>query len=252
LEFYDIQQAPRFGRVTFVNEEDSHEFKRIVHGARTDWVPHGIDAEIYCPDEGVARQKGMIVITGNMFHVPNVDGVEFFCRDVFPLVCERVPSASLWLVGAKPGPRVTKWAKHPRIRVTGDVPDIRPYLHRAIVSVCPVRLRIGTQTKILEALACATPVVTTSAGNYGIGASSGEHLYVADDRVEFANRVIELLEGERWHAISQNGRGFVENNFTWAKSALKLEQIVEQLTATSSKSVPSESYIDETHCGNEL
>lgn len=250
LERYDMRQASRFDCVTFVNQEDALEYKRIVHEACTDWVPHGIDDETYCPLEEIARRSGMIVITGNMFHVPNVDAVEFFCRDVFPLVCERAPSANLWLVGAKPVERVRKWAKNPRIKVTGYVPDIRPYLHQAMVSACPVRLKIGTQTKILEALACATPVVTTSAGNHGIGASSGEHLYVADDPAAFANRVVELLEGDRWHELSQNGRRFVEANFTWSKSALKLEQILEQLGATSTKEcVPSVSYANQTYCG---
>src|SRR5579871_6460718 len=205
LKSYDMKQAHRFSRVIFVNKEDAVEYKRIVHEACTDWVPHGIDHETYLPSAEVARRDGMIVITGNMYHLPNIDAVEFFCRDVFPIVCEREPAANLWLVGSRPAQRIKKWAKDPRIKVTGSVPDIRPYLQQAMVSVCPVRLRIGTQTKILEALACATPVVTTSAGNHGIGASTGEHLYVADKPVEFANRVIELLRGERWCALSQNG-----------------------------------------------
>ena len=103
-----------------------------------------------------------------------------------------------------------------------------------MVSACPVRLRIGTQTKILEALACGTPVVTSSAGNHGIGGASGEHLYVADDPEEFAKKISTLLRGERWSELSENGRRFVEDNFTWEKSALKLEQVLEQLlTATT-------------------
>lgn len=235
LKSYDMRYALQFGRVTFVNEEDALEYRKIIREACTDWVPHGIDDETYCPSAEIARRSGMIVITGNMFHVPNVDAVEFFCSEVFPLVCQRVPSANLWLVGSRPARRVRKWAKRPRINVTGAVPDIRPYLQQAMVSACPVRLKIGTQTKILEALACGAPVVTTSAGNYGIGATSGQHLYIADDPVEFANRIVELLRGERWHEMSQNGRRFVQDNFTWSKSTLKLEQILQQLAATSTR-----------------
>lgn len=230
---YDTTQGPRFGRVTFVNKEDAADYKAIVNHARTDWIPHGIDdVPCHLPEE-IPRQRGMIVITGNMFHMPNVDGVEFFCRKIFPLICEREPSANLWLVGARPVRRVKKWARNSRIKVTGYVPDVRVYLRRAMVSACPVRLKIGTQTKILEALACATPVVTTSAGNHGIGASSGEHLYVADDPSEFAGRVVELLRGEKWQELSQKGRQFVQDNFTWSQSALKLERILEQLSAAS-------------------
>jgi glycosyltransferase involved in cell wall biosynthesis len=125
--------------------------------------------------------------------------------------------------------RVRKWTRDPRIKITGFVPDIRPYLSEAMVSVCPVRLRIGTQTKVLEALACGTPVVTTPAGNHGIGAISGEHLYVADDPVSFADKVVTLLTTRKWSILSEKGRRFAEDNFTWEKSAEKLEKILEQL-----------------------
>ena len=97
------------------------------------------------------------------------------------------------------------------------------------MSVCPVRLRIGAQTKILEALACGTPVVTTSAGNYGIGAVPGQHLHVADDPEEFADRVVSLLSAEKWNELSHGGQGFVRDNFSWENSTAKLEQIMKRL-----------------------
>jgi glycosyltransferase involved in cell wall biosynthesis len=227
LRRYDLSHAKRFGCITFVNREDAVEYMHAVPGACADFVPHGISEESTSGSE-VSRRKGMIVITGNMFHVPNVDAVEFFCRDIFPLVCEREPSANLWLVGARPAARVRKWANNPRIKVTGFVPDVRTYLREAVVSVCPVRLRVGTQTKILEALTCGTPVVTSSAGNHGIGAISGKHLYVTDDPREFANAVVSLLVAHKWNEFSENGRRFVRDRFSWESSAAKLEQIMER------------------------
>jgi glycosyltransferase involved in cell wall biosynthesis len=228
LRRYDLTQAKRFGCITFVNREDAIEYMQAVPGARADFVPHGITEESVSRVE-VSRRKGMIVITGNMYHVPNVDAVEFFCRDIFPLVCDREPSANLWLVGARPVARVRRWASNPRIKITGFVPDVRTYIRQAVVSVCPVRLRVGTQTKILEALTCGTPVVTSSAGNYGIGAVSGRHLYVTDDPREFAKNVVSLLVAERWNELSENGRRFVGDRFSWESSAAKLEQIMERL-----------------------
>jgi polysaccharide biosynthesis protein PslH len=223
---YEKHRAGRFDCVVFVNEQDSRDYRNILPDADLDWVPSGIDVDAFRSAEEVARCRGMIVMTGNMFHRPNVDAVEYFCREVFPLICKRVQTATLWLVGARPVSAVRKWAKNSRIRITGFVPDISLYLSQAEVSVCPVRLRIGTQTKILEALACGTPVVTSSAGNHGIGAVSGEHLYVADDPADFADKVAGLLSGERWSELSQNGRRFVAQNFSWEKSTAKLEQVL--------------------------
>ena len=226
---YERNQVSRFDCVTFVNEQDCSDYGGFVKDAPLDWVPSGIDTGTFCPDRNIPRRDGMIIMTGNMFHKPNVDAVEYFCSKVFPLICRRVQNATLWLVGDKPVKAVRKWGKNPQIRVTGFVPDTSTYLRQAVVSVCPIRLRIGTQTKILEALACGTPVVTSSAGNHGIGGISGEHLYIADDPQQFAEDVIALLNRRRWDEFSENGRRFVIDNFTWRRSAGKLEQILERL-----------------------
>jgi len=237
LRRYDLKHAKRFSCVTFVNREDAAAYRNALPGACTDFVPHGVTEET-SSGAMVSRRKGMIVISGNMYHVPNVDAVEFFCKDIFPLICEREPSASLWLVGARPVPKVRKWASNPRIKITGFVPDIRTYLREAMVSVCPVRLAVGTQTKILEALTCGTPVVTSSAGNHGIGAIPGKHLYVADDPRDFANYVVSLLSAENWNELSDNGRRFVRDKCSWESSAAKLEQIMERLVkATRGESI---------------
>ena len=73
-----------------------------------------------------------------------------------------------------------------------------------------------------------TPVVTTSAGNHGVGAVSGRHLYVADHSDQFAQRVVALLNGEEWTTLSENGRKFVVENFAWQKSAARLEAILKE------------------------
>jgi glycosyltransferase involved in cell wall biosynthesis len=79
--------------------------------------------------------------------------------------------------------------------ITGKVDDVSEYLRQAVVSICPVRLKVGVQTKILEALTFGTPVVTTSAGNSGIAGRSGEEMWVEDDPRNFAFRVVSLLRG---------------------------------------------------------
>jgi len=235
LKRYEARQALHFDRITYLNEEEYPDYKITIGRIRVDSVLYGVDVDAFCPSPEIPRREGMIVITGNMFHRPNVDGVEYFCKEIFPLVCKQMPSATLWIVGAKPVRSVTKWNRDPRIRVTGFVPDVRAYLREAMVSVCPIRARVGTLTKMLEALACGTPVVSTSAGNCGIGAICGEHLYIADDPSAFADKVVALLTGKRWSELSQNGRSFVVENFAWEKSGAKLEQILEDLAATSGK-----------------
>lgn len=226
LKRYEAFFAPRFNRVLLIAEADAKEYRRFFGGARIEVVRYAIDVDEFVAAPDVVRTPGMIVITGSMFYAPNVDAVLYFCREIFPLVRRIVPEATVWIVGARPRAAIRKLATIPGIHVTGSVPDVRPYVHRAMASACPVLLNVGAQTKVLEALGMGTPVVTTSAGNSGIGARHGEHLLVADSPREFAEAVISLLQGTNVQEMTRRGRQFVEDNFSWDGSVARFEQVL--------------------------
>jgi polysaccharide biosynthesis protein PslH len=236
LKRYEQKHVVRFNRTLLLNPADVQEYGRVLRNTKLAWVPYGVDANHFHFADKTLRREGMIIITGNMNHPPNIEAVEYFCGTVFPKVKQRISQANLWLVGANPVIAVSKWAADSQIHVTGFVPEMSAYLQQAMVSVCAVQLETGSQTKILEALACGTPVVASSAANHGIGAVSGQHLYVADSSAEFAERVISLLQGERWTELSRNGRQFVLDNFTWEISAAKLDAILAQVVSEGSTS----------------
>ena len=126
------------------------------------------------------------------------------------------------------------WGFGEHVVITGRVNDMSEYLQRAKVSICPVRLKIGVQTKILEALSWGTPVVTTSAGNSGIGGCSGSELWVEDELNLFASRVVSLLRGENWQRFSEEGRKLVDERFSWERSAMELEQHIVRIQTAGS------------------
>ena len=172
-----------------------------------------------------ARKK-TIIFSGNMYHPPNVDGAIFLLKDIFPLIIQQHPHAILWIVGANPDNRIYKAAEKfgDNVVVTGRVENIDDYIKCSTVSICPVRLKIGVQTKILEALSWGTPVVTTSAGNSGINGVTGTHLWVEDTPELIAKRVCDLLKGHDWPKLSKQGRLLVTENFSWKGSVAHLEQ----------------------------
>ena len=223
---YEQRQARRFDRVTLLSEEDAREYQSFLPDARLVCVPYGTDPDRFSPSNEVKRCDGMIVFSGNMYHLPNVAAINHFCSNIFPLVKKEVPTATFWIVGANPVPEVRRWGQLKGICVTGAVPEIRDYLRMARVSVCPISLKIGVQTKVLEAMACGTPVVTTSAGNSGICATSGDGLYVVDSPADFALRIVSLLKGDRWDDMSIRARQFVLDHFSWGRSVEKLEKLI--------------------------
>jgi glycosyltransferase involved in cell wall biosynthesis len=229
---YERQFLPRMGKVLLLSEADMQDMQEQDGYDNLGVVPYGVTTmpEDQIPGYG-ERTEGMIVFSGNMFHPPNVDGALNFLRTVFSLVLQQYATAQLWIVGADPDTRIREEAARfgERVIITGWVNDVSEYLRRARVSICPVRLKIGCQTKVLEALSCGTPVVTTSAGNSGIRGGSGRELWVEDESAEFAGRIAALLRGEGWHQLSANGRKFIEEYFPWERSAGAVEKHIESV-----------------------
>ena len=230
---YEISRIRRFeksisrrvGKVVLINEEDARDFRSLVGTTNVDWVDYGVNSDFFAYGDQ-PRDPGMILITGNMYHEPNVRGILEFARDVLPRVRSAMPHAKLWLIGASPVAEIKQLHDGENIHVTGFVDDLRTYLNRAQVSVCPVTLKIGTQTKILEAMACGTPVVTTTAGNNGIGGEHGKNILIGDQPGEMSAHIVALLRGERWTELSVASRALVTSKFSWPKNVKKLENIL--------------------------
>jgi glycosyltransferase involved in cell wall biosynthesis len=96
------------------------------------------------------------------------------------------------------------------------VPDLNVYLNRAAVFTAPLRFAAGIQNKVLEAMATARPVITTSMVNEGLGAQPGEELIIADTPQEMARQIIQLFQQPAIaQALGQSAHRFVNNKYTW-------------------------------------
>jgi glycosyltransferase involved in cell wall biosynthesis len=170
-----------------------------------------------------------IVFTGVMDYFPNIDGVLFFANDVLPAVRKVVPGATFTVVGARPTRIVSRLAERPGITVTGAVPDVRPFLERAAVTVAPLRLARGIQNKALESLAMATPAVVSSPVARGIDAEDGEGILVADGARDVAARIVALLRNpEQAREVGEAGRRLVERRHVWDDHCARLEELLER------------------------
>ena len=138
----------------------------------------------------------------------------------------RIPSARLWLVGADPPPQV-RALESDTVTVTGRVPDMRPYLARAAVFVCPLRLGAGIKNKVLEALAMGCPLVATPLSVDGIAVRDGREALVADGDaiIEAAARL--LADSALRDALSHSGRALIEAEYDWAQVATRYTALYE-------------------------
>ena len=169
-----------------------------------------------------------------MDYFPNVDGVRYFVREIFPLIQQTVPKVKFRIIGSNPAKSVRDLAKVPNVSITGYVPDVRSYLRDAAVSIAPLRIARGTQNKILEAMAMGIPTVATSEAAKGAQVVPGKHLLIADHPQDFANEVIKVIENTTLQKnLAEAGRRQLEQVHTWGRSMEKLDSIVNQMPRSS-------------------
>jgi glycosyltransferase involved in cell wall biosynthesis len=203
---------------------DQDTVRATFPGARTAVVPNAVDTQFFSP-RGVRPDRRTLLFFGALGYYPNVDAALFFVHEVMPLLRRSHPSLRLLIVGASPPPEIRRCAG-PDVIVTGEVEDVRPYLERAHAVVAPIRIGGGTRLKILEAMAMAKPVVSTSLGAEGLAAADRRELLLADNADDFALRVSRVLNDDDLAAsLGSAARRLVETSYDWSASARNLEAL---------------------------
>jgi sugar transferase (PEP-CTERM/EpsH1 system associated) len=201
-------------------------------------VGNGVDTEYFQP-AGDPVSPPRVVFTGTMSYAPNVEGVLWFVREVWPAVRQAVPAACFDIVGRDPSPEIRRLDGRDGIRVTGTVDDVRPYLSAATCAVCPLLTARGIQNKILEAMAMGRPVLATPAAAEGIDADADAEagLLVHPDPADQARRLAELVTTPNNAArLGHAARLRILQEFAWATILAELSHICRKTSRFSRRS----------------
>jgi len=171
------------------------------------------------------RAPADLLFVGAMHRDANVDAVRWFHAEILPRVRSAIDGVRFTIAGASPPAEIERLSASAGVEVTGFVESLEPLYARATVFVAPLRIAGGIAGKTLDALAAGCPVVTTTIGNDGVGATAGEHLLVADAPADFAAAVIQLLrDPELRERLGERARRFAAERFSPAASAAALER----------------------------
>lgn len=192
-------------------------------------VPNGVDLAHHAADFG-SPEVNTLIYSGALTYYANFDAVNFFLRDIFPLIQAKRPEVKLYITGRLDGVPVDDLPRNDGVVFTGYLDDIRPKVAQSWVSVVPLRLGGGTRLKILESLALGTPVVATDKGAEGLDLVPGHDLLTANDPADFAAAVLRVLEEESLRAtLSYNGRQ-VAKKYDWQVIGQSFCNFVEEVT----------------------
>ncbi len=207
-------------------------------------VENGVDVSYYQSDQfaDLASNPAQIVFVGNLQWRPNLDGARQLLDHVFPQVAAQEPTARLAIVGRCPPPWLRqRCAEVPGAELHADVPDVRPFLHGSGVMAVPLRFASGSRLKILEALACGLPVVSSSVGAEGLQLTPGQHYTRADSADEMAAALVDAIRRpETARSVAAAGRQIVEDRYDWSMLARDMEKA----WLTVAKTTPTENKIE--------
>jgi len=235
----------RFSRVLATSQEDADALERLTRPGGTGpspsvtVIPNGVDLDFFAPGEA-AREAEEILLTGKMSYHANVAAAVQLVRVIMPLVWASHPKVRVVLAGKSPTREVRDLE---RIRpgfvtVTGTVPDLRPYLRRATAAVTPLVYGVGVQNKVLEAMACATPVIATPQAASPFTVASGQEIMIAETPEAFSAAILKVLGDEPLRRrLGHNGRRYVEQHHDWGAMAGRLEEVYAAARRSSAMAV---------------
>jgi sugar transferase (PEP-CTERM/EpsH1 system associated) len=256
LRAYELRVARTCGVTLLATEREADVLRRELPdppAANVRALVNGVDADHFRPERAPGEARAavpatetrffsdgsapIVVFTGVMDYRPNEDGVAWFVNQVWPLIRAHCANARFVIAGSKPTPGVRALARAPGVEVTGYVSDTQPYLAAATVCVVPLLLARGVQNKVLEAMACARPVVTTHAAVAGLTVTHGEHVLVADHPPDMAAAVVALIRDTvRRQAMGAAARSFVQREHAWPQLLDRFTALVESLAPRSGSS----------------
>jgi glycosyltransferase involved in cell wall biosynthesis len=213
-------------RTVAVSELDAARFRDDFGVERIDVVENGVDTGYFQP-QAVVRDPSKVLFLGSLDWRPNLDAVGLLLDQLFPAVRQHCPEATLCLVGRNPPGWLRKRAMDTAgVELHATVPDVRPFLASCGLMVVPLRIGGGSRLKILEALAMATPVVSTAVGAEGLCLRDGRHLQMVNDVSQLPQAIVAAIRDPgALREQATRGREVVLARYDWDALADRLEQV---------------------------
>jgi glycosyltransferase involved in cell wall biosynthesis len=194
LQRFEKRVCPEYwGHIT-CSDIDSERLRMITASSDIKTIPNGVDTNFFAP-KGLKQDDKTLVFVGTMSWYPNIEAAFFICNEIMPRLRLLRSGVRLQIIGANPPEQLRKFAlKHDDIDVLGFVDEVRDYIEKATVYVCPIMDGGGTKLKILDALAMEKPIIAHKIASEGINVTDGLDILLADQADEYAELIVRLIE----------------------------------------------------------
>lgn len=226
LKRYEISMLSAVNGIAAISDEDVNRIKDLGIKKPITTIPFGIDLAKYDPAE---KEPEMALFhIGSMEWSPNVEGIQWFLENVWPLVNERYPTLKLYLAGK--GLADTALYHKPNVVCVGEVESAVDFMNSKSIMIVPLLSAGGIRVKIIEGLALQKAIISTPIGADGIHAENGEQLLIAQSPKEWIEAIDHLVSNpDSIKLFGQKGRAHVESTFDNRSITQNLVQFYKEL-----------------------
>ena len=230
LEEYEKSICKSFNLHITCSDIDSDRLRRIDDSLNIETIPNGVDVEYFTPSDASTLAK-RLVFAGGLNWYPNRDAMEYFARHIWPILKSNDSDFEIDIIGKSPSETLLAQAKNDEgFHVHGFVDDVRPYIQRAGIYICPIRDGGGTKLKILDALAMQKAIVAHPAACEGIEVQEGVHVLFAESPDDFAGQIIRLSKDDELRkTLGLNARTLIKDKYSYKIIGEKLSSLYEAI-----------------------
>lgn len=228
LRKYELEIAGQCDRTVLVAQQEADALNQELGENKAYAIPIGVDVDYFSYRKNNFEEE-YIGFLGAMSVAHNENAVRHFILDILPDIVKERPRAKFLVIGGGASDDLKKFESQ-HVHFTGRVEDVRDYLEKCKVFVCPMTFGSGIKTKNLEAMAIGLPIVTTSIGAENIDAENEKEWIVEDNPREFSRAVIKLLTDENLQSkMGEDASKFINANYTWNVTKKKFEELLQTM-----------------------
>jgi len=229
-ELYLIRQADL---TIVVSEFEKDLLDKFVPGARVSVMP--LYRELPSRVSGFESRNG-IGFVGGFKHVPNIDAIKYFLKEMWPLVRDKAPNATFSIAGSDLPEDIANTLPE-GVSYIGHVEDLTEWLNGLKMTVAPLRYGAGAKGKVASSISHGVPVVGTKISFEGMGLVD-DAVIATEDPADFASAIVHLLEDQaRWETMSQKAKSFGQANLSVESGQIRLEQVFKNVRLRSSQAL---------------
>jgi glycosyltransferase involved in cell wall biosynthesis len=216
---YERAHARAVDRAWVVSDNERRAMRWLAGIRQVDVLPLGVDSELFQPRQQAVEPRTAI-LWGRLDFGPNIQALEWFFANVWPLVRRAAPDARFTIVGFNPGPEVAKLATIGGVTIVPDLPDLRDTVRSHGIVVLPFVSGGGVKNKLLEAAALGMPIVCTPLATQGLRAVGEAPFAVASTPADLSQAILNVWADDRLRlSMGSGSRTWVVRHHSWAATA---------------------------------